>query len=119
MAKIGKYCPGCGGDQFGKDRRNGADTGEKFCVGCKGTYSPDELLEDTAPRSCKAPQCGEFIPSKKTHMMTLKKDYVPNLKKGVIACPFCDALHQAENVVISESGPGSGAYSGTFGALTK
>lgn len=109
----GKYCPECGKDDFEKERINGADTGDLVCANCGEISVPGELLADAAAQTCKS--CKTFFPAQRSYLF---KDYVPNLKKGVIVCPDCDAVHKAINVVINERG-GFGAYRGSFGELVK
>lgn len=111
--KHGKFCPECGKDGFEKERINGADTGDLVCSNCGEINAPNALLADAAPQTCKS--CKTFFPAQQSFRF---KDYVANLKKGIINCPDCKATHHAVDVLINEKG-GFGAYRGSFGELVK
>jgi hypothetical protein len=109
--KHGKYCPECGKDGFEKEQINGDDTGDLVCSNCQEVNPPCELLNDAAPQTCK--NCKTFFSAQRSYLF---KDYVANLKKGIISCPECKAVHNAVDVVINEKG-GFAAYRGSFGDL--
>jgi DNA-directed RNA polymerase subunit RPC12/RpoP len=117
LTKSKHYCPECGSDRIGKELVGGLDMGDKICGGCRKIFSVDELISDPALQTCKA--CETFFPASKGYRFTGKgKDYQGDLKKGVIRCPDCKAVHHAVNVGISE-GATFKLYHGAFGELLK